>query len=188
MTKFISDKDAKKLLSVYEKVSLSDSDLAKATGGKCNILVYADLERADSLDDVLGKDKCAIILYQSSEDYGHWICLIEHSKDTLEVFDSLGYKIDDELKWTPNRLYKGKLLSRLINESDYKNVIYNNIRLQSDPKANTCGKWCVVRIKFREMPLDTFIKLFTSKKAKAIDIPDRLVSCLYFMIEKKLIK
>ncbi len=186
----ITGGEAKKLLNKFKTIPLSDKDIFMAMDKRCNIIVYNDLEGVEDIREILGRNGCCVILYQTSPTFGHWICVIEHKGKkgkTLEVFDSLGMKVDKELEWVPDELYKGKLLTNLIDNSGYKTIIYNNYKLQADKKSNACGKWCVLRMKMKKLPLQKFIKLFISKEAKKTGNPDMLCSTLYWMFKKGLI-
>jgi hypothetical protein len=179
----ISDKEAKRLIEVFKAKPLSDHDITKITGGRCNVILYNQLKDYEHLTDAMGENGCCVILYQTSVDFGHWICVLEHKNGTLEVFDSLGMKPDAELKYVPDELYSGKLLSYMIVKGEYKKVIYNKHKLQRDKTSNCCGKWCVIRMMFKQKSLPEFIDMFTNDKAVKSGTSDFLCSCLYFMLE-----
>ena len=163
-----------------EAVSLSNDDLLVLTNNKVNILTYEELEDAKNIDEVLGINEAAIILYQTQSDYGHWVSLFKVNDTTLEFFDSLGWKVDQELKFSKYslRVHKGEEvphLSHLIEQSNYK-LIQNTDKLQKNARDDsTCGRWSGLRIRLRDMPLKKFVELFT--KTKEFE-PDFWVSAL----------
>ena len=84
------------MLKVLEKaqgISLTDSDIKEFTKGKCNVLAYPELQRATTLDQVLGAHGAACILFETKQEsptvaYGHWTAVIRTTPDLVEWFDS----------------------------------------------------------------------------------------------------
>ncbi len=155
-----------------ENIALTGEDVHKITQGKCNVLAYQELEKYNSIDDVLSKDGSAIILYQLTSLFGHWVSIFRVDDKTLEYFDSYGLPVDGELKFSQEHLrrHKGNIvphLTALIKQSDhgYK-VIYNNIALQRLRKnENTCGRFASLRVRLRHIPLKRFQQLCLKNKA-----------------------
>ena len=128
----------------------------------CKILEYDWLENYETIDDLLPneRDYC-MILYERENHVGHWICLMKN-KQKIMHFDSFGLKPDANLKWinkqkrkelnclTPylSQLYTGRRVGtttpRQPLHTRYK-IHWNKTKYQSDD-ANTCGRWCVLRI------------------------------------------
>jgi hypothetical protein len=175
----VSEKHVRGILKSLEEKPLSNTDIKKCMGKDCKLIVYNDLENCNNIRKMLGKDKSLIILIETKPYWGHWICVFERNRDTLEHFDSLGYPVDGELSFVPNEMKKGPLLSNAISGAGYKKVIYNLERLQKDGKANTCGKWVVNRLKMRDRTLPEFIKLFKSEKGK---IETDMLCCITYYI------
>ena len=163
-----------------EQTSLSEDDLRLLTDGKVKVLAYHSLESVNDIDEVLGKDGASIILYQTKESYGHWVSLIKVNESTLEFFDSLGWKVDQELQFSDYniRIHNGQAiphLTNLIEQSNYK-LIQNTTKLQKNSSDdNTCGRWAGLRVRLRDMPLKKFVALFT--KTKEFE-PDFWISAL----------
>lgn len=155
-----------KIIKNSESVDLSDSDILEITKGRCSIHTYSDLERFKNINQVLGLYGCAVILYQHEEDYGHWVTLFRVNDDTLEFFDPYGIPIDEELKQSPfnTRRHQGAIvphLSHLIDQSGYK-LIQNTRKLQSFKEdVNTCGRWISLRVRWRYVPLEKFVEMFS---------------------------
>lgn len=181
----ISIKEYKRQINKFIEVPLSDRTILTLLP-KSNIIIYNQLAKFWDLEQIFGKDGSCIILYQTSENFGHWICIFKRSQSELEIFDSLGYLPDNELKFVPEKLFKGPLLTNLITKGRYS-WTFNPYRFQEDNSSNTCGKWCVLRIKLRKLKLDQFKKLFTSKDAKKVGSPDFIVSTFYAMCEAGLL-
>lgn len=121
--------------------SLSDDDI-KQLDPRLNVLVYSDFKTMSPFD-IINKMPL-VILYQRTEDTGHWVLLHKVGKD-IEFFDSYGFKPDEEFRFLPQQPhYIAKLLYTL--HSMGVNVHYNQHVLQEDkPQINTCGRHVVVR-------------------------------------------
>ncbi len=164
---------------IIEKVMtpLSNIDLMNTLNG-IKIITYSNIHKYDNINQLLGKSKKVILLYQTSRNFGHWTCLYEN-KGQIYFFDSYGFIPDDTLKWTPCDLKKElkqdyRYLTRLLYES-HKPVHYNEYRLQKKgDMINTCGRWCVIRLEYPDISVDDFHKIFTSFNLP----PDILVSAI----------
>lgn len=155
--------------------ALSDADLSKICEGKVNIVKYDRIKGMRSVNDLLGVHGACIILYESEENFGHWCSLFvsKEQPNTLEFFDSYGFKPDSELKMIPDyfREESGQSkphLTYLIEKSpDFDTLMYNEIDLQSMKKdTNTCGRWAALRVMTRDIPLVAFQKMFTDQTFK----------------------
>jgi hypothetical protein len=160
--------------------SLSGEEVLKLCDGKARLVVYEELYNFKTLDELLHPWGSVILLYEYKRDgegssYGHYVCLNvvpdEKGGTTVEHFDSLGYKPDEELfkiGISPDFAVKSRqdkqYLLRLLINSGYP-ISYNEYHLQEDKKGiNTCGRWCGVRVFLKNLSLDTFAGLFMNKK------------------------
>jgi len=150
---------------------LSDLEVEKLTGYKYKVIPYPDLINYKTIDEVLGPNGGAVILYETLPNYGHYTAIFRRDYNTLEHFDSLGYKLDKEL----NKINKNfrresnqtAILSKLILNSHYKNYIYNEKPLQKNKLGvSTCGRWIALRLLFRDLNHKEFINLFKDIKDK----------------------
>lgn len=154
-----------KFIKEIQNHSFSNKEMMKLVEKKSNLLVYPSLKYVSYIDEIFKNDAC-IILYLTSETYGHWIGLIRNKKKrTIEFFDSYGGAPDSQLKYnTPQKNKKleqdKKYLTNLLADSNYK-IIYNKEKLQKlKDNNNVCGRWVAVRIQFKDMDLEKFINLF----------------------------
>lgn len=134
------------------------------------MIPYSYCKHAHSLHDIWGPDRATIVLYETEDAYGHWCAMFEVSPTMLEFFDSYGGKPDSQLSMVPAN-YRQKsgqdypYLSDLIKRSGYKNVIYNDQKLQkSGPGTSTCGRWSALRVCCRNVPLKTFQRWFHNQR------------------------
>lgn len=173
--------------------SLSNKDMMELVEGKSNFVLYEDIKDS-TMDKLLGKYGCCIILYQSTKNYGHWCCLIRHSQHLIEFFDSYGEFPDTHLSNVPE-YYKRILnedypyLTLLMlkwclkdpkNKVEYNEVQYQEYNSSHTPKIsiNTCGRHVASRILLRKYSLKQYQRLI-SGAIKGVDkYADELVTQL----------
>ena len=161
-----------KELKKAEEIDLTGEDLHRMTGGKSNIIKYSDLRHYNNINSVLGQHGACIILYETEMNFGHWTLVFKVNSTTLEHFDSYGLRLEAELRIAPQTTdEQGRpLLSTLINKSGYK-LIENLHQLQEKKEhVNTCGRWCVLRLIFRDETLNEFVRLFTKNHYYKADL------------------
>jgi len=168
--------------------SLSDKEIKDFFDDKINVLRYSDLSNYKNLDDILGKYRRAIILFENENNLNHW-CLVHEvdikgQKPYVEWFDSYGIIPDNEFDYIPksfqnlSKQKRGTLIKLLINQP--LQVHYSQYRLQELHKGiNTCGVWCCVRALYNMISEDEFAKLFRSGEQFGLT-PDELVSLLFY--------
>ena len=151
-----------------EKYTFSDQDIKNMTNNKYDIYKYEDLQNYNTINDILGTNNGAIILFQNeSENSGHWVS-IWLENNILHFFDSYGLKPDDELQYSQYNLrihngFKVPHLTHLIKNSSYK-LEYNHRKLQNSKKdTNTCGRWVCFRLLHRNLSNSQFYELFNNK-------------------------
>lgn len=161
------------------KKSLSNDDISKLLDKKVKILTYPELANYKSIDELLHPYDKVVILYLTSENYGHWTCLFKIDDKNIEFFDPYAFKPDDELKMIPvhfrksNGQYKSHL-SHLLYKCNYI-VNYNDFRIQKFVRdVNTCGRHCIVRLLFNKLMIDDYIKILKKSKLS----PDYIVTYL----------
>jgi hypothetical protein len=149
-----------------EEVSFGEEEITKITGIN-NILTYDKLAKYNSVEALLGIHEAVVILYRTTNSYGHWTTLFKVNNNTLEFFDSLGFKVDEEFTFIDKEVRRGlgewiPHLSAILKKSRY-NIIQNKHKLQENKEGiNTCGRWVSARLYLRDTPLNVFVKHFTS--------------------------
>jgi hypothetical protein len=141
------------------KKPLSEDEIRKAVkkiGSKVKIIAYPDLQKYDSINSLFGSRgsaepnyKYIVLLYTADEKKtGHWVLLIKHSNDKIELFDSYAYRPDNLLKFfKKNGREMYPLLSHLLLKSGVRDLIFSTTRLQRlRNDIGVCGRWCIVRI------------------------------------------
>lgn len=157
-----------------EKQPLTNFDIKDYLGQNAKIVVYSDLKKYKSIEDLLpNNNSYFVLLYQDSAHSGHWVSLLRKG-DTIIFFDPYGLYCDDELKWIDPNTRQGlgikkKYLSDLLNDFDGK-INYNKVKYQSEnPDISTCGKhtcfWLYNAIQ-KDKTLVTYYKLMNKLKNK----------------------
>jgi hypothetical protein len=138
-------------------IALSNIDIVDLLDCKCKIVLYPDLYKYKTLDEILGANRTCIVLFESQPNYGHWVCIIRRDND-VEFFNSYGGYPDDTLKHIETKFalkpHQNKpYLSMLIMKSPY-NLFYNEFKFQKEKgDIKTCGRHCVVRAKHKNLDI-----------------------------------
>ena len=122
--------------------ALSGQDIYNAFDGKIRILLYSDLKKFKTMDQILRPyGRCAILYfwkYVNKNAYGHWVCVFKNINGNIEVFDSLatGKFIDGTLQTIDKTFRKNngedyKYLTKLLIESPLE-VEFNDKKLQNN--------------------------------------------------------
>ena len=152
------------------EVALSGKQMLQLLDNKSNLIQYKDVEKYDNIDTLLGKYNKCVLLYHTSQSFGHWCALYRVGK-TVYFFDSYGVMIDDQLKFLPKDLREDlnsnhRYLTELLYKSDYM-VEYNEFEFQKkSPLVNTCGRWTINRLRYPEISIDEYHKLFKDASKK----------------------
>ena len=164
-----------------ERFDLSGADILRITDHKTRLLPYEGLENVSSLETILRPHGSVVILYQTAEQFGHWVVLLDRGNKNLEFYDPYGLDVDEELNINNEfhlRKHNGLItphLTALIKKGNW-NVHYNKERLQRMLKdVNTCGRYCALRVRFKDEPMKKFNALLKNNKHY---IPDFWVSVL----------
>ena len=163
-----------KLIKNAEDIDLSADNINVINNNNSNIIVYHNLDKYHSIESLFGGKECVILLYETKQNFGHWVCLLEFPT-YYEFFDSYGFKPDEELNYAryDNVAYLTELL-KTIN----KPLRTNSTRLQTfADDVNTCGRWVSTRTKLAHMELPAFTALFKDNSQP----PDYYVSMLTYL-------
>lgn len=199
---FQNMEDFKSLVAKIMETPTSPKDLFHIAGKRCNVFEYPEIKSFEDIDDLFkmgnshieesydGDDlpfdkKCAIILYKSSPDFGHWT-ILKKVGGGYHFLDSYGDIIDSELEHSDKSFNKligqdRNYLSKLLLDSG-KDVYYNHNPLQKlDDKIATCGLYCALFLKHNDMSVDDFAKMI-KKLSKKHDIPNDVTIALLTLV------
>lgn len=177
----------------YENIALSDSDVLKLVNGKANLVLYPNIHKYRSLDELLQPYGACIVLYEAMPRYGHWCCIFKINDKLVEYFNpygglnegfpdgSLEY-IDPEFRARSKQDHP--YLSYLMYNSPYE-LSYNEHKFQKhDMNIKTCGRWCGIRLVFRSLLLEDFKLLIDELKRMLNVTNDEVVTILTMYINK----
>lgn len=157
-----------KAITDAQSINLTEDDVQKIAP-ECHVRAYEELNSCETLDEAMGQFGACIVLYETSENYGHWCCFFRVDSNTIEFFDSYALRPDKELEFVSPEFQKeskqGPRLTELIEEaSKTTRIIYNQVQLQSKKKGiDTCGRWTALRVRKRKMPLASFQQMFNGQ-------------------------
>jgi hypothetical protein len=167
-----------------EAFPLSGEDIMRICDEKVKVMLYEDLADYTDIDQVLEPHDAVVILYRTTQDFGHWVALLKTGERQLEFYDPYGLKVDEELKLSDfhTRIHEDTEvfhLTHLIQNSGYR-VKSNKERLQQKLEdVNTCGRYASMRVRLREFSMKRFNDLLT--KNRHYD-PDFWISSLTLFI------
>jgi hypothetical protein len=168
------------LINHYKNVALSDKDVLQLVDGKANIILYPELYKVKEIDQILDPYGACFLLYESRPHNGHWCSLLKTNDkqgEVLEFFDPYGAGTlpnmidryagfpDSELKYIPTEFRSESnqdipYLGHLLLNSDYY-LSFNQYPFQKfGEHIKSCGRWCALRIIFKNLTLDQFKELF----------------------------
>lgn len=174
------------LLKRYKKVALSDKNVLDLVNGKANIILYPDLYKYNTIDDILKPYNACFLLFETRPRYGHWCAIIKYGK-TIEFFDSYSGYPDDILDYIPldfkeisNQNYP--YLTKLLLDSPY-NIEFNDHKYQKyNTDISTCGRHSAMRILYKNLNLKQYDKLIKKLCKQMKSDPDTLVTYLTLVI------
>ena len=156
--------------------SLSAEEVQQIAGEPIRVLKYSALCNYKDIEDMFGKYKGVLLLYESTLNRGHWTCLKKMKNKTICFFDSYGYIPDDELHFTNIKFRRENCmdlpyLTALMYKSKYA-IDYNDVQLQKfKDNINTCGRYCGLFLRCQDMDNIQFAKWLKSKDQNT----DRLI-------------
>lgn len=186
-------KEIQKPLSVLEIFDIANKS--------CNVIPYSDMSQFSNIDELFEENpyytiqteypydnNSCIILYLTSDKYGHWCILNRNPERTLYQFlDSYGEMLDDQLHHIDEKFrdssnqdknYLSKLLYDLVSNSK-TDVHYNDSQMQMlNDKIATCGRYVGLYLKHNQMKVEDFVNTLV-KSSDEYQIPlDLLVTML----------
>ena len=126
-------------------IPLSNTQINKAVGpDSYDILLYKDLHKYDSIEQLFYEDDLRIILIESKAGVGHWVSLIKDG-DSFVYFDSYGREPSYWIQFL--KPFYRNLLGEDIDEikrlARGKKLIYNKMKLQGKD-SSICGRWQIL--------------------------------------------
>ena len=159
---------------------LSKTDIERLFNGKIKVILYSDIADYKTIEDLLYPYNRVCILYYWRKYHGHWVCVFKNKNGRFEIFYSFGTFPDGTLKDINMNFRKEtnqahKHLTELLYKGG-REVEYNDKKLQSN-KSATCGRWCVYRMKRKDLTIEEFQDLFKNiinKDKKIISLTNNI--------------
>ena len=170
------------MINYYKSRDLTGEEIFNAIG-RLPIL-YSDLKKYSSLNQLFEKFDYCIIMYQTSSlTTGHYIALTRNDKTKkIRYCDSYGLTPLTELQYTQADQPLPKYLLNLLEGVDYE---YNRVDFQSKKQGiATCGRWSSLFCKFRNLSLDEIERLFKNNKDPFLTQTDNSACLLTMMMFK----
>jgi hypothetical protein len=128
---------------------LSDDDITSVLG-KFKPMLYSDLKNYSFIEELLPKDyDWRIILLETKQNAGHWVCLMRKSADDYYYVNSYGDSYNKDLYLIPRMVRKilGQNENYLNELLKVKNVEYSKTKFQGNTSA-VCGRYCMFFIDY----------------------------------------
>ena len=135
-------------------------------------IMYDDLENK-SISEIIGDRDGAILYYDmhtkggKTKDIGHFSLILKEN-NKLEYFSSYGFSVFAEIDKTRSD-------PRKFNKLFPKNMIVNKTKFQRQRNTDTCGRWVLLRAKFKNMSLSQFTKLFGNRRFSIQSLDDLVI-------------
>ena len=151
---------------------LSNTQINKAVGpDSYDILLYKDLHKYDSIDELFYDDDLRIILIESKAGVGHWVSLIKDG-DSFVYFDSYGREPGYWIQFLKPfyRTLLGDNPDEIKRLARGKKLIYNKMKLQGKD-SSICGRWQILFYDMHKMgySLPEFQKFMKLHKKTSYD-------------------
>jgi hypothetical protein len=171
------------IMKRYVNIALSDKQMLKLVNHKANLILYPDIHKYHTIDELLEPYGAAIILYESKPNWGHWCLIFKVNETTLEYFNSYSGLPDNSLKYIPIEFRKKSYqyhpyLTRLMYHSPYQ-LSYNQYKFQKmDRDVKSCGRWVALRLICRYMSINQFHNMIKNGCKKLGLTKDELVTLI----------
>jgi hypothetical protein len=169
---------AEAVVQYYSKEDLSGEEIKILT--RKEPVIYSDLAKYKSVQQLLGKENYCVIMYQtSSRTTGHFVALYMRYDGVLCFADSYGIRVDTEQQYGAS--YDDKIPKYLSNLIEKSGLPYeeNKVDYQSkSSRISTCGRFasffCIFGrdLQFRE------IQDFLTTNQDSFLKPDNIVTML----------
>ena len=135
-------------------------------------IIYDDLENKP-IKQIIGGKSGAILYYDMHSknggkfEIGHFSLILRRG-DSLEYFSSYGFTPFQEID-------KSRSDPEIFKELFPSSMIVNKTRFQRIKNTDTCGRWVLLRAKFKKLSLKEFTRLFGSRRFSIQSLDDLAV-------------
>jgi hypothetical protein len=165
-----------RIVEYYNMRDLSGEEIQALTGKQP--ILYSDLKNYSSIEQVLGKEKYVVLLYQtSSYTTGHFVSLSMGDNGKVRYFDSYGIRGPlQEIQYTPFEQKLPPYLNNLLEKVDYES---NGVDYQSKKHGiSTCGRWSSLACRLRNVPLQRIEQMIRGNRGSFFNDSDNVATIL----------
>jgi hypothetical protein len=179
----VSSKETMNAVNQLQSVSLSNRNIIQMMDGRVKIVMYSELHKYKSIDQLLQPYNKVVLLFEWKEKYGHWAALFKPNDHTVSFFNSYDGYPDDALLNISKQFRKEHYedypyLSQLLLNSPYELTYNDNIYQSKKANISTCGRWCTVRLILSYLDDDEFHNFIKTTTKKYKITGDQLVTIL----------
>ena len=165
------------MTNYFKKTDLTGEEIVKLVG-KPPVL-YSELGKYKTINDLLGKEGCVVVMYQtSSKTTGHFIAITRNDNNgKIRYADSYAIRNPDtEIQYTPYDQKLPKYLTALLEGTNYES---NTVDYQSSQKGvSTCGRWASIFCLLRNYELSEIYTLFKTNKGGFLQNSDNCATLI----------
>lgn len=139
---------------------------------------YNELTKYKNVDELLGKENYAIILYLTAPNEGHYVAITANDETgKIRFFDSYGLHFGAEKEYGAGYSNQfGRQIDRLIGQY---NPEWNKVDYQSKKsKISTCGRWSSIACKLRNLSLKQIEEFFKGNNDSFLRQDDNIATLL----------
>lgn len=153
--------------------ALTGNDLLQNATCNAKLMIYKDIHKYDTVEELFGDNDAIFILYETSPNVGHWTLLFRIN-NKIEFYDSYNYRpdaqfefIDEDFKRNRNMNYP-YLIKLLLDYAERGGEVhYNEFKLQREGgNIATCGRHCLIRLMWRGLPIKQYYHLLKDLKGE----------------------
>lgn len=153
-------------------------------------ILYSDLSKYKSIDDVLGVKGYAVLIYQVTRYDGHYVSIFKDDNNNLNFSDPYGFAVDAPIddNLVPFDKPLPRYLTQLISKSKYK-LIQNNFDYQSkQATVQDCGRHAILRIKLRHMTNEQYKRLLVQSSVPFLNCDNIVVLLTLLSLDTDIVK
>lgn len=148
------------------KKPLNNIELMQKLGGDVNIVTYRQLMGTPTLQMLFKRSNNVILFYEHPTGIGHWTCLFRDHKG-IHYFDSYGKRPDQGVDFKSPYLKSLGItyprLTYLLIKSGLPVEYFPYPMQNKGDKEATCGRWCLIRLLFKNLADEEFYELFKNR-------------------------
>jgi hypothetical protein len=163
------------IVKYFSKRDLSGDEIQRLIGKPP--VMYSDLPKYKTLEQLLGKERYCIILYQtSSKTNGHFVAITAYDNGTVSYRESYGY---NPIQVKELCAYDDAMPRYIVELLAPYEVEYNRFDFQQKGKGiSTCGRWSSIFCRMRNVPLRDLVRMVSTNKSEFLSDYDNIATVM----------